>query len=176
MVRKKEVPKSLRDQWKPIRMELAEPPKPRRATDQERKELAESGRLKVAPPGEEDVFDQDGAFGIERILDHAVDDDGIVQFKVRYVGFGPDDDLWYDEDELAALSPDLVADYKEKVEAKLGALGRKPKAAGRKSKATGRRRRAGRSGRKNRPRKTPSSVEFDGIYFSCGVSANGFSR
>ena len=27
MVRKTEVPKSLRDQWKPIRMELAEPPK-----------------------------------------------------------------------------------------------------------------------------------------------------
>ncbi len=69
-------------------MELAELPKPRDA-DQERKER---GRLNVAPPGEEDVFDQDGAFGIERILDHAVDEDGIVQFKVRYVGFGPDDD------------------------------------------------------------------------------------
>ena len=93
MVRKKEVPKSLRDQWKPIRMELAEPPKPRRgrATEQERQELAKRGRLKRAPPGEENVFDQDGAFGIERILDHAVDDDGIVQFKVRYVGFGPED-------------------------------------------------------------------------------------
>ena len=149
MVRKKEVPKSLRDQWKPIRMEPAEPPKPRRATDQERKELAESGRLKVAPPGEEDVFDQDGAFGIERILDHAVDDDGIVQFKVRYVGFAPDDDLWFDEDELAALSPDLVADYKEKVEAKLGALGRKPKAAVRKSKAA----RKGKAGGKRRTKK-----------------------
>ena len=124
-------------------MELAEPPKPRRATDQERQELAERGRLKVAPPGEEDVFDQDGAFGIERILDHAVDDDGIVQFKVRYVGFGPEDDLWYDEDELVALSPDLVADYKEKVEAKLGVLGRKPKAAGRKSKAAGKKKAGG---------------------------------
>ena len=143
MVRKKEVPKSLRGQWKPIRMELAEPPKPRRATDQERQELAERGRLKVAPPGEEDVFDQDGAFGIERILDHAVDDDGIVQFKVRYVGFGPEDDLWYDEDELVALSPDLVADYKEKVEAKLGVLGRKPKAAGGKSKAAGKKKAGG---------------------------------
>ena len=142
MVRKKEVPKSLRDQWKPTNGTdgAAET---RRATDQERKELAESGRLKVAPPGEVDVFDQDGAFGIERILNHAVDDDGIVQFKVRYVGFGPDDDLWYDEDELAALSPDLVADYKEKVEAKLGALGRKPKAAGGKSKAAGKKKAGG---------------------------------
>ncbi len=62
--------------------------------DQDRKALAERGRLKVAPPEEEEVFDQDAAFGIiERIVDHAVDDDGIVQFKVRYVGFGPDDDL-----------------------------------------------------------------------------------
>ena len=124
-------------------MELAEPPKPRRVTDEERKELAERGRLKVAPPGEEEVFDQDGAFVIERILDHAVDDDGIVQFKVRYVGFGPDDDLWYDEDELAALSPDLVEDYKEKVEAKLRALGRKPMAAGKKPKASGKKKAGG---------------------------------
>jgi hypothetical protein len=42
----------------------------------------------VAPVGEEDVFDMDGAFEIERVLDHAVGEDGIVQFKVRYVGFG----------------------------------------------------------------------------------------
>jgi hypothetical protein len=139
MVRKKEVPKALRDQWKPIRMELVELPKARLAADQDRNELAERGRLKVAPPGEEDVFDQDGAFGIERILDHAVDDDGIVQFKVRYVGFGPKDDLWYDEDVLAELSPDLVADYKEKVAAKLGA----PKAAGKKSKAAGKKKAGG---------------------------------
>ena len=89
------------------------------------------------------MFDQDGALGIERILDQAVDDDGIVQFKVRYVGFGPKDDLWYDEDVLAELSPDLVADYKEKVEAKLGALGRKPKAAGGKSKAAGKKKAGG---------------------------------
>ena len=77
----------------------------------------------MSPPGEEDLFDQDGAFGIERILYHAVDDDGIVQFKVRYFGFGPKDDLWYDEDVMAKLLPDLVADYKERVEAKLGGTG-----------------------------------------------------
>ena len=69
----------------------------------------------------------DGAFEIERILDHAVDDEGIVQFKVRYVGFGPKDDLWYDEEVLAQVAPDLVDAYKEKVEAKLGALGGKPR-------------------------------------------------
>jgi Chromo (CHRromatin Organisation MOdifier) domain len=127
MVRKKEVPKALRDQWKPIRMELVEPPKARRATERDKEELKQSSRLKVAPPGEEEVFEVDGAFGIERILDHAVDDEGIVQFKVRYVGFGPDDDLWYDEDVLAEFAPDLVDEYKEKVEAKLGALGGRPK-------------------------------------------------
>ena len=70
----------------------------------------------------------------------SVDDDGIVQFKVRYVGFGPDDDLWYDED-LAALPP--VAEYKEKVEAKLGALGRTSKAAGKKPKASGKKKAGG---------------------------------
>ena len=127
MVRRKEVPKSLRDQWKPIRMELVEPPKARRATERDKEELKQGGRLKVAPPGEEEVFEVDGAFEIERILDHAVDDEGIVQFKVRYVGFGPKDDLWYDEEVLAQVAPDLVDAYKEKVEAKLGALGGKPR-------------------------------------------------
>ena len=123
MVRKKEVPKALRDQWKPIRMELANPQGAHKATDRDKKELVESGRLKVAPAGEEEVFDQDGAFEIERILDHAVDNDGVVQFKVRYVGFGPDEDLWYDEKDLVAVAPDIVASYREKVEEKLGALG-----------------------------------------------------
>ncbi len=45
--------------------------------------------------------------------------------------------------ELAALSPDLVSDYKEEVEAKLGALGRKPKAAGKKPKASGKKKAGG---------------------------------
>jgi hypothetical protein len=140
MVRKKEVPKSLRDQWKPIRMELAEPPKVRRATELDKKELEDGGRLKVAPLGEEEIFDTDGAFEIERILDHAVDDEGVVQFKVRYVGFGPKDDLWYDEDALVKLAPDLVGSYKANVEAKLGALGGRPKKRapmGAKKKGTG---------------------------------------
>ena len=112
------------------------------------------------------------------------DDDGIVQFKVRYVGFGPDDDLWYDEDELAALSPDLVADYKEKVEANWGfgekANGGRQEAKGLREEE-GRRKEAGEKiGRAKRQVVSSLtgfiSVEFDGIYFSCGVSANGFFR
>ena len=126
-------------------MELAEAPKVQKATKEDKKAFMESGRLKVAPAGEEEVFDQDGAFEIEKILDHAVDDDGFVQFKVRYVGFGPKDDLWYDEDVLAELSPGLVADYKEKVEAKLGALGRHPKEAAGAPKGLGKKKAGGKA-------------------------------
>jgi hypothetical protein len=171
MVQKKEVPRTLREQWKPIRMELVEPPKARKATEQDKKELAEGGRLKVAPVGEEDVFDMDGAFEIERVLDHAVGEDGIVQFKVRYVGFGPKDDLWYDEEVLVVLAPGVVDEYRKNAEAKLELWDENP----------GWERRSGPRDKRreeNRQRKTQSNVEndvFRGMGFSWNILGKDFS-
>jgi hypothetical protein len=42
------------------------------------------------------------------------------------VGFGPKDDLWYDEAELVKWSPELVEEYKEKAGKKLASLGKAP--------------------------------------------------
>ena len=84
IVKKKEVPKTLRDKWKPIRMELAKPAggDQRKAKEREiSSEPSREGRLKVAPAGEEEVF-----LKLRKL-----------QFKVRFVGFGPKDDLWYEE-------------------------------------------------------------------------------
>ena len=127
IVKKKEVPKTLRDKWKPIRMELAKPAggDQRKAKEKEiSSEPSREGRLKVAPAGEEEVFDTDGAFEIEKILDHNTDAKGFVQFKVRFVGFGPKDDLWYEEADLVAMEPEMVEAYKKRVKEKSDLLGR----------------------------------------------------
>ncbi len=58
----------------------------------------------------------DEEYAIEKIIDHQEDEEGVVQYKVRFVGYGPKDDLWYDEDDLVRTSPMLVSAYQEKVE------------------------------------------------------------
>jgi hypothetical protein len=126
IVKKKEVPKKLRDLWKPIRMELVKDADEIKVGTKKEAGREKQGKLEVAPPGEEDVFHEDGAFRIEKILDHSTDEDGLVQFKVRFVGFGPKDDLWYDEAELVKWSPELVEEYKEKAGKKLASLGKAP--------------------------------------------------
>ena len=129
IVKKKEVPTKLRDLWKPIRMEMVRDTGQvgvKKAAGNGKKLPEHQGKLKAAPPGEEEVFHEDGAFNIEKILDHSTDDDGVVQFKVRFVGFGPKDDLWYDEADLQRLSPEMVEEYKAKAAKKLASLGKQP--------------------------------------------------
>ena len=124
IVRKKEVSKDLRDQWKPIKMELLKDKAKKRVNwAQQMQTPSMAGRLQRAPAGEEEEFDVDGAFQIEKILDHNVDKDGFLQFKVRFVGFGPKDDLWYEEADLAAMEPTMVADYKLESAKKVEGLG-----------------------------------------------------
>lgn len=122
IVKKKEVSKELRDLWKPIRMELVKDATEAKAASKKAGAGERLGKLKVAPPGEEDVFDEDGAFQIEKILDHSSDEQGL-EFKVRFVGFGPKADLWYDEAELQKWAPEMVEEYKHAAAEKLATLG-----------------------------------------------------
>jgi hypothetical protein len=62
MVKKKEVPKKLRDLWKPIRMELVKDADEVKVGTKKEAGREKQGKLEVAPPGEEDVFHEDGAF------------------------------------------------------------------------------------------------------------------
>jgi hypothetical protein len=44
-------------------------------------------------------------------MEHKEDNEGGIQYKVRFVGYGPKDDLWFDDDELLHSAPKLVAEY-----------------------------------------------------------------
>ncbi len=46
------------------------------------------------------------------------DEDRTVRYKVRFVGYGPKDNLWYKDDDLLQTRPEMVAEYQEQVEEK----------------------------------------------------------
>ena len=49
-------------------------------------------------------------------MKHADDKKGVRQYKVRFVGYGPKDDLWYDEKDLQETAPEMVEAYEEALE------------------------------------------------------------
>lgn len=53
----------------------------------------------------------DEQYYIDKIIAHKESPDGSVQYKVRFVGFGPKDDLWYYKDDLLQTTLEIVADY-----------------------------------------------------------------
>ena len=59
---------------------------------------------------------EDEDYRIEKILKHADDRKGVRQYKVRFVGYGPKDDLWYDERDLQETAPEMVEAYEEALE------------------------------------------------------------
>ncbi len=79
----------------------------------------------------------DEEYRVEKILDHSEEEDGTVRYKVRFVGYGPKDDLWYDDEDLLGTTPEMVAEYQAQVEAKAamlsGASSRRGKKAAKKS-------------------------------------------
>jgi hypothetical protein len=58
----------------------------------------------------------DEEYQIEKILDHIECKDGSREYKVRFVGYGPNDDLWYKEEDLLETAAEMVADYEQQVE------------------------------------------------------------
>jgi RNase H-like domain found in reverse transcriptase/Integrase zinc binding domain/Integrase core domain/Zinc knuckle len=116
MVLKKDLPNKLRDEWKPLRMKPADQEEGSNSkskvqeVDQQNAEVEELAP-EVAKELEKELEDQE--YEIEKILDHVEDEDGSVQYKVRFVGYGPKSDLWYTDDEMLEWAPELVADYEE---------------------------------------------------------------
>ena len=119
------LPQKLVENWKPLKFRNAREEVEQVEGEEERQqredELAEQvdrdldsevaqevGRKLV------DQDDPDNGHFIEKIMDHRDDDeDGGREYKVRFVGYGPDKDLWYMDEDLLETAPEMVAEYEE---------------------------------------------------------------
>jgi transposase InsO family protein len=144
MVKKQELPEKLREAWQPIRLDrvqdgrpvAGEPqaaapnvqpavPKDKEEADEVATEKQIKTVLKKIDPETAKELEkalEDEEFRVEKILDHREEDDGSVRYKVRFVGYGPKDDLWYDDEDLLRTTPEMVAEYQEQVELKAAML------------------------------------------------------
>jgi hypothetical protein len=129
MVLKKDLPKKLKNEWRPLRLKPAE--------EEDREEIGGEGVQKVdqedaeveelAPEVAKELEKalEDQEYEIEKILDHVEEEDGSRQYKVRFIGYGPKSDLWYTDDEMIAWAPGLVAEYEVEEETRLQKARRK---------------------------------------------------
>jgi hypothetical protein len=130
MVKKKDLPKELKEAWKPLRVEpVREDPgekKPdkgggKQEVGQRRKKERRQIQQNIRRLDKETVREMQKElehedYRIEKILDHNEGKDGSREYKVRFVGYGPKDDLWYKEEDLLETAPEMVAEYEEQVE------------------------------------------------------------
>ncbi len=145
MVKKQDLPANLQELWKPIRLDLVRdaidvhpvaqpvqgqlPPLVNKEKEEAAAEAKESKQLqKVLRQVDPDTAKElekaldDEEFRIEKILDHREEEDGTVRYKVRFVGYGPRDDLWYDDEDLLETAPEMMAEYQAQVEGKAAML------------------------------------------------------
>jgi hypothetical protein len=121
MVRKRDVPERLKEQWKPVKLKLA-------VVDNARKQKgAAKERAKAAEEMLKDV-DEDVAEELRRELDDVeLDLEKIVakayaiekkregwQYRVRFVGYGAKDDEWYWEENLRETAPEELEEFNRK--------------------------------------------------------------
>jgi hypothetical protein len=133
IVKKNMLPERLVEAWKPLRLngvkyDKAEVERVELEEEREEREdeLAEKVERELDPEVAKEVGKKlvdeeepdDGHF-IEKILDHRDDEeDGGREYKVRFVGHGPDKDLWYWDEHLMESAPEMVAEYEEEEEMK----------------------------------------------------------
>jgi transposase InsO family protein len=122
MVRKKELSQKLQKEWKPIKLNLVHQNMAKRqekadAANAKKQSVAEDDKLKrvlaevdpeVAKEIEKELDDED--YRIEHILSHRMRQ-GKREFKVKFVGYGPDHNLWYWEKDLRETTPEMVDEY-----------------------------------------------------------------
>jgi transposase InsO family protein len=121
MVRKRDVPERLKEQWKPIKLKLAVVDKARNPKG------AATERARAAEELLKDV-DEDVAKEMRRELDDVeLDLEKIVakayaiekkregwQYRVRFVGYGAKDDEWYWEEDLRETAPKELEKFNKK--------------------------------------------------------------
>jgi transposase InsO family protein len=121
MVRKRDVPSRLKDQWKPIKLNLVAEPKKQKGTAKKRAKAAE----RVLESVDKDVAEElrreleDVELDLEKIVAKAYVIEGKRegwQYRVRFVGYGAKDDEWYWEEDLVKTAPKEVDEFNRKWE------------------------------------------------------------
>ena len=75
----------------------------------------------LSSESEEEEISEPDAAEIERIVSRRPLTDEEWQYRVRWTGYGPRDDLWYTETQLREQAPTMVESFnREKDEAQLG--------------------------------------------------------
>jgi transposase InsO family protein len=120
MVRKKDVPQKLIRQWKPIKLQFAMPERRTKGTGEKEQKKAIDARKKQPKEVKEDLrrATEDESLEIDHIVSKslALDDDGRDgwQYRVRFVGFGPEADEFYWEDDIIETAPEVLKDFNER--------------------------------------------------------------
>ena len=138
MIEAKQLPLRLKKEWKPIEMNLVEPKQLMEEgvnDGEEAREVVEESQIEEQVEGhseqvvkvnkkgiaivdaENSFMDADGNI-MEAIVDHRMSkidkrETGEMQYKVRYVGHGPGEDLWFDEGDLDTVHS-LIEKYEER--------------------------------------------------------------
>jgi transposase InsO family protein len=130
MVRKKDVPQRLKDQWKPIKLALVgeQQEKKKKGAGKKRAQEAEEVLKKVDKEVAEEVRKEldDVEMDLEKIVAKAYvieEDREGWQYRVRFVGYGANADEWYWEEDLKQTAPQEVKEF-NKIWA--GAAGEEP--------------------------------------------------
>jgi hypothetical protein len=152
MVRKKDVPQRLKDQWKPIQLKPADQQLRKRKGDAEKQTKAAEATWKKVDAEVADEL-RKALDDVEMDMDHIVAKSYVVeddregwQYQVRFVGYGPKDDEWYWEQDLIRTAPQEVKEFNAKW---TGGQEEKPK-KGRKNKQVKRGKKAARGDRKEK--------------------------
>ncbi len=141
MVRKKELARKLRDEWKPIKLnlvqQLAAEKQQQGAAAKAKKQAEEEKRLqKVLADVDSEAAEElnkeleDEQHFIEKILSHRTRN-GKREFRVKFVGYSREHNCWYWEKDLLESTPEMVEEYlaeKGVVPEKAGKIQEKTKA------------------------------------------------
>ncbi len=120
MVRKKDVPQRLKDQWKPIKLKHIDGMQRKQNGDAQKQiQAAEATWKSVGADVAEELRKE--LDDVEMDMDHIVaksyvieDDREGWQYQVRFVGYGPKDDEWYWEEDLWKTAPKEVKEFNAK--------------------------------------------------------------
>lgn len=122
MFPKRKIPQQLLNSWKPLwkKTEMREESEEKKQ-NKEKDKVAAKGkqatirtRQKQKQVGKKSNKEREEEYELEKIVEHVEYEDGDRDYRVRFAGFGPTEDIWIPEHELLETAAELVSEYQEK--------------------------------------------------------------